>query len=183
MKKVAMILAEGFEEIEAINTIDILRRATVQVEIIALNNLCLTGAHGITINADEIFDYYALLDYDAIVFAGGMGNANSLANNDQVLELINYYYDNGKLVCGICATPAVVFSKTKILDNKRFTCYPDQELINLVSQGNFENKSVVVDGNVITSQSPYTSMAYALTIAKELGYDIETLQKEIKGSI
>ena len=97
MKKVAVILSDGFEEIEAINTIDILRRATIDVEILALKDIQLTGAHGITINADEVFDYYGTLDYDSIVFVGGMGNANNLAQDQDVINLIDYYYENSKL--------------------------------------------------------------------------------------
>ena len=181
MKKVAVIMADGFEEMEAINTIDILRRASINVEIIALNNIALTGAHDITIHADEIFDYYCLLDFDAIIFVGGMANANSLASNNKVIELIDYYYKSKKLVCGICATPAVVFSKTNILDGKQFTCYPVDDLIGLVKNAEFVDKAVVVCDNVITSQSPYSSMAYALTIVKELGYDIDELQNDLKG--
>ena len=182
MKSVAVILTDGFEEIEAINTIDILRRATINVEIVGLNESTVTGAHGVTIQADDIFDYYSLLGLDAIIFAGGMPNAVSLSSDQRVLDLINYYFDNGKFVCGICATPALVFSKTKILEGKDYTCYPDEEFKNMVN-GNFVDKSVVVAGNVITSQSPYTSMSFALTIAKELGYDITDLQKALKGSL
>ena len=120
------------------------------------------------------------MHYDAIVFAGGMANANELADYSQVLDLINYYYDNDKFVCGICATPAVVFSRTKILNGKSFTCYPADDLIAMVSDAQYVDKPVVVSGKVITSQSPYSSMAYALTIVKELGYDIDDLQKAIK---
>ena len=181
MKKVAMILAEGFEEIEAVNTIDILRRATINVEIISIGDVSITGSHGITITADDVFDYYGMLDFDAIIFAGGMSNAHALANDQRILDLINFYHENGKLVCGICATPAIVFSRTTILDKKNFTCYPDEDLKKLVTNGVFVDKSVVISDNVITSQSPYTSMAFALTIAKELGYDIEELQKALKG--
>ena len=183
MKRVAVILADGFEEMEAINTIDILRRASIMVDIIALRNVSLTGAHGITITADDVFNYYGLLDFDAIIFAGGMANANELAEYSQVIDLINYYNENNKMICGICATPAVVFSRTDILNNKSFTCYPEEELINMVSASQYVDRPVVVSGNVITSQSPHSSMAYALTIVKELGYDIEDLQKALKGSL
>lgn len=183
MKRVVVILADGFEEMEAINTIDILRRASIDVEIVATSDTCLTGAHDITITADDVFDYYGMLDYDAIIFAGGMANANAVANDDRILDLIKYYNDHNKWICGICATPAIVFSKTNILDNRLFTCYPEDELISMVASGQFVNKPVVVCDNIITSQSPYTSMAFALTIAKELGYDIESLQGAIKGNI
>ena len=70
-----------------------------------------------------------------------------------------------------------------ILKDKNFTCYPDEELINMVSASQYVDRPVVVSGNVITSQSPHSSMAYALTIAKELGYDISEVQKAIKGCL
>ena len=176
MKSIVVILTDGFEEIEAINTIDILRRATINVEVVSLRDMTVTGAHGITIKADDVFDYYGLMNFDGLIFVGGMDNAISLSNEQKVIDLIEYYNDNKKLICGICATPAIVFRKTKILENKEYTCYPGMS-----QDDNYVNKSVVVSGNVITSQSPYTAMAYALTIAKELGYDIERLQKELKG--
>ena len=182
MKRVAIILADGFEEMEAINTIDILRRVAIDVEIIATDDVTLTGAHGITIKADDVFDYYGLLEFDAIVFAGGMSNAEALSRDSRVIDLINYYYEHDKFVCGICATPAIVFSKTNILKSKSFTCYPDQDLIDMLD-GEFVDRPVVVCGKVITSQSPYSSMAFALTIAKELGYDITEVQNAIKGSL
>ena len=111
-----------------------------------------------------------------------MANANAMSEDSNVLKLIEYYYDQKKLICGICATPAIVFSKTKILKDKNFTCYPDENLISKVTDCVFVDKAVVISDNIITSQSPFTSFAYGLTIAKELGYDIEELQKELKGS-
>lgn len=182
MKKVAIIINDGFEEIEVVNVIDILRRVGVKVDILSIQNLTVTGAHGIPILADEIFDYYSHLDFDGIIFGGGMANAENLSENNDVLKLIDAYDENKKLVAGICATPAVVFSKTKVFDGKQFTCYPDMELISRVTNGEFIDKSVVICDNLITSQSPYTAMVFALSIAKYLGYDIEKVQNDLKGN-
>lgn len=181
MRKVAIILAEGFEEIEAIAIIDILRRATISVEVLSVADIRLTGSHGITIMADETFDYYSALDYDAIVFAGGMKNAIALSENKSVLDLIEYYYDHKKIVCGICATPALVFSKTKILDGNEFTCYPDKEFIDGVNGGIFVNEGVVFSSNILTSQSPSTATHFALAICEVLGYDSSQILCDLEG--
>lgn len=182
MKRIAVITCDGFEEIEVINVVDILRRIGIKVDILGVKNSSITGAHGITVLADDIFDYYSHLDYDGLVFGGGMDNAQSLAQNDDVLKAIEYYSEQKKLVAGICATPAIVFGKTKILDDKQFTCYPSEELIGNVKNGKYVDKCACVCDNIITSQSPYTAMSFALTIAKYLGYDIEGVQKDLKGN-
>lgn len=184
MKKVAIILADGFEEIEAVSVIDILRRCTIGVEVLSINDLKVTGGHGLTIVADEIFDYYSVLDFDAIVFAGGMKNAIALSENSGVLDVINYYHKNEKFVCGICATPAIVFAKTNILSGANFTCYPDSEMIadaEKKSGGNFIDEEVVFSENILTSQSPSTAIHFALAICEILGYDSSVVINELKG--
>ena len=131
--------------------------------------------------ADEIFDYYSALDYDAIVFAGGMKNAITLSENKSVLDLIEYYYNHRKLVCGICATPAIVFSKTKILDGNDFTCYPDKDFIEGVKDGRFVDDEVVFSSNILTSQSPSTATHFALAICEILGYDSSQILCDLEG--
>lgn len=184
MKRVAIILAEGFEEIEAITVIDILRRATISVDVLSVGDTKITGAHGITVIADDIFDYYSNLDYDAIVFAGGMKNAITLSENSDVLKLIEWYNSNEKLVCGICATPALVFSKTNIFDGGHFTCYPNKEMIINASKtckGVYIDDDVVFDNNVVTSQSPATATHFALAICEILGYDSMSILNDLEG--
>ena len=182
MKKIAVIISDGFEEIEVISVVDILRRLGAKVDVLGVGSSTVTGAHGIPVLADENFDYYSHLDYDGIVFGGGMQNAITLSENNDILKLIDHYSQANKMVAGICASPAVVFSKTKILDGKNFTCYPAEELISKVKNANYVDKSAVVCDNIITSQSPYTAMAFSLTIAKYLGYEIYGIQKELKGN-
>ena len=182
MKKVAIILSDGFEEMEAVAVIDILRRATIGVEILSLNDINVTGGHGITIIADEKFDYYSALDFDGIIFAGGMKNALTLSEDNNVLDLINYYYECGKLIAGICASPSVIFSKTNIYEgNKEFTCYPDKELIEKVKDGVFVDRPVVFVDNILTSQSPSTATHFALAICEILGYDSSIILNDLEG--
>ena len=182
MKKVAIILSDGFEEIEAISVIDILRRATIGVEILSLNDINVTGGHGITIIADERFDYYSALEFDGIIFAGGMKNAITLSENSDIIKLINYYYECGKLIGGICASPAIIFSNTNIYEGKKeFTCYPDKELIAKVKDGVFVDSPVVFVDNILTSQSPSTATHFALAICEILGYDSSIILNELEG--
>lgn len=180
MKKCAVILANGFEEIEAISVVDILRRGGIQVEIMSTSDYQLTGAHGITILADELFDYYGCTNFDGILFAGGMENARSLASNTEVINLIDYFYDNDKLVGAICASPSLVLSKSKLYGFCRLTCYPDQSLIESINDA-YEDSSVVVSNNVITSKCPGTAIDFALEILKYFGIDYIDVSNGLMG--
>lgn len=182
MKKVAIILADGFEEIEAISIIDILRRSGIKVEILGYNETTLTGAHDITILADDKFDYYTDLDYDGIIFAGGMKNAQILGQDEDVMEFIRHYNSDKKLVAGICASPSLVLYNAGILDGKDVTCYPDMELISRMKNSNYIDKYVVVCDNIITSQSPYSAMAFALSLVNYFDMDANLLQSQLKGN-
>ena len=178
MKTIGVILTDGFEELEAISVIDILRRATCNVEVISLSDSNVTGAHRITLIADDIFDYYSSLDFDGIIFVGGMTNANLLSQEQKIIDLINHYNDENKFIAGICATSAIVFSKTNLKDRK-MTCYPSENLMNYVA--NFVDEKVVVDDNLITSQSPSTAYEFALACVNYLGYDDASLRSEMRG--
>ena len=180
MKRIAIIISEGFEEVECITCIDILRRSGLQVEVFGIADSNVTGAHGVTIICDEVFDYYTALDFDGIVLVGGMKNAITLSESKEVLDLIENYYYSGKLVAGICATPSIVFSKTNICESNILTCYPSEDLIKNIS-GNFEDRDVIISNNLITSQSPSTAMDFALTIVKYFSGSVDELMFELKG--
>lgn len=175
-----MILADGFEELEAVTVIDILRRATISVEVMGLRNTHITGSRGITIVCDDVYDYYSSLEYDGVVLVGGMENATTLSQDESVLNLLRDYAEKGKMVAGICATPALVFSEAGILDGRRCTCYPSDNLINYLT-GEYVDDACVVSDNIITSQSPDTAMEFALTILQYLGYDAGAVYSELQG--
>jgi len=181
MKKIAVILADGFEEVEAVTAIDLMRRATCKVDVFGVEHVRTTGARGITIECEDIFNYYNCLDYDGVVFVGGMQNAKTLSLNSSVIDLVNYYYEAGKLVAGICATPALLFSKSIMPDNMEATCYPDDELKQSMSRFNFVDKNVVISDNVITSQSPFTSFEFVLNIVDYLGLNASQLLNRLQG--
>ena len=165
-KKALVVLAEGFEETEAIAPIDILRRAGIEVTIAGLGSATITGSHDITIQADaELGDIKTLPD--VIVFPGGMPGAENLAASDKVKKIIFDMNDKGKLVAAICASPALVLEPTGILAGKKATCYPGMEK-NFSVNVEFSKDPVVQDGNVITSRGVGTAIPFALKIVESL---------------
>ena len=165
-KKILVPLAEGFEEIEAITIIDLLRRANLEVITASLtDNLEVKGGHNIIIKADTILDKVIDEDFDAISLAGGMGGMNNLKNDKRIIEKIQKMYKDKKLVSAVCASP-IVLGEAKVLKGK-YTCYPScEKSINMREY--IEKDLVVVDENVITSKGPATSILFALEIVKYL---------------
>ncbi|MCF7893363.1 MAG: DJ-1/PfpI family protein [Candidatus Omnitrophica bacterium] len=165
-KRAVILLAEGFEEIEAVTCIDILRRAGVKITISGLNSLAIEGSRKITIKAEKKLNQVSS-DYDAIILPGGMPGAENLAKSDQVKTLLKKAENQGKIIAAICAAPAIVLSPLGILDNKTATCYPGMEE-NFSKTTTYKTKEVVTDGKIITSQGPATAMQFALKIVEKL---------------
>lgn len=161
-KKVAVLLANGFEEIEAVTCIDILRRAELDVKIVGVATMVVKGSHGIGVNADIEINSYSDSP-DAIVLPGGMPGVQNLFKTPKVQSLIKKVHQEGKVVAAICAAPAYVLAPMGILDGKKATCYLGCE-DKLGKKVTYVDQGVVVDGNIITSKGPATAMAFALRI-------------------
>lgn len=176
-KRILIPLAEGFEEIEAITIIDILRRANLEVITASLtDNLEVKGGHNITVKADTILDKVINEDFDAISLAGGMGGMNNLKNDKRIIEKIKKMYNDKKLVSAVCASP-IVLGEAKVLNGK-YTCYPSCE--KSINMGEYQDKDLaVVDKNIITSKGPATSIIFALEILKYLTGSNEELSKSL----
>jgi 4-methyl-5(b-hydroxyethyl)-thiazole monophosphate biosynthesis len=165
-KKALLVLADGFEEIEALTPIDILRRAGVEVVVAGLGGKTVKGSRGAVMNADTELESYSGAP-DAIVFPGGMPGAENLAKSSKVKELIRSLNAAGKLIAAICASPALVLAPTGLLDGKKATCYPGMEE-NFSSKITHVKDKVVQDGNIITSRGPATAFPFALKIVENL---------------
>jgi len=165
-KKAIVILADGFEEIEAISVIDILRRAGIEVTVAGLHDTSIKGSHGITLIADQNLDDIDS-DFDACILPGGMPGATHLANSKKVNSLIQLMHKEQKIIAAICASPAVVLATSGILEGKSATCYPGMES-NFDKHTRFEEDAVVVDGNIVTSKGVGTAIPFALAIIEEL---------------
>ncbi len=165
MPKIIVPISNGFEEIEAINVIDICRRANIEVKIAAVEELLTVGAHNIKIQADCKIEDINSDDFDMIVLPGGLPNAFTLAENNKVQSLLKEFKEKKKKIAAICAAPYALH-KADVL-NKNFTCYPSfEEKIRL--NGYHNNDSIVIDNDVITSRGPATAMVFALEIVNIL---------------
>ena len=166
MTKVAVIMANGFEEIEALSIVDILRRGGVEVSMVALeSNLSVSGAHGVRIDSDIIFDEYDFSQADMIVLPGGLPGAEYLAKSQKLATKLKEAKSNGKKLAAICAAPWAL-STAGVLGEK-YTCYPGFEAT-VNHNGYNPDKNVVIDGDIITSRGPATAMEFALALLKEL---------------
>jgi len=161
-KKVAVLLADGFEEIEAVTCIDIIRRADQDVKIVGIGGTVIKGSHGIRINTDIEIDSYNDLP-DAVILPGGMPGVQNLFKAAAVISLVKEVHKKGNIVAAICAAPAYVLAPMGILEGKKATCYLGCEEM-LGKKATYVDRDVVVDGNIITSKGPATAMAFALRI-------------------
>ncbi|WP_040211143.1 DJ-1 family glyoxalase III [Clostridium polynesiense] len=170
MKSIIVMLAEGFEEIEALTVVDVMRRAGVKCNMCSLKGKQVTGSHGIKVEADTDLNSSELVSYDGIVLPGGMPGAENLKNNLQVVELVKEYYSNGKIVAAICAAP-IVLEKAGIIRGKKITSFPDfkEKLDNSI----YNEDMVVEDENIITSRGPATALPFSYAILKKLGLNEE----------
>jgi protein deglycase len=161
-----VVLAPGFEEIEAVTPIDVLRRAGVSVTVAGLSSLHVTGSHGIILTADILLSDVSA-EYDALVLPGGQPGADNLAASAVLKERILRMHSRGKTIAAICAAPAVVLSPLGILTGKKATGFPGME-DEFAAGITLVDAPVVVDGNIITSRGAGTAMEFALALVKTL---------------
>jgi len=167
MSRIVVFLAEGFEEIEAIVPVDILRRGGVEVTIAGIGGEVITGAHGVRIFTDTVLDSVdQFADYDGCMLPGGLPGATNLANCWEVNELIINMFNDNRLVSAICASPAVVLAKLGILDNRQAVCYPGAE--SFAPECDFGDQPVLTDGNLITGRGPGYASDFGLAVLKAL---------------
>ncbi len=165
MKKVIVPLAQGFEEIEALTIVDILRRANVDVTMAALESLHVKGAHGIVVVADALLKEMNANNFDMIALPGGLPGATNLAADPTTQALLKEFDAKGKMIAAICAAPYAL--KTAGVLKKSYTCYPGFQA-KIAQEGYNANDKVIRDGNVTTSQGPSTAMLFALSLVEEL---------------
>lgn len=167
MSKVAVLLAEGFEEVEAVTPIDFLRRAGVEVVTAGVGGVTVRGSHGITISADAGVESLESGDLDGVVLPGGMPGAANLAASPEVGRLVRSMIDSQKLIAAICAAPAKVLAPMGVLAGKRATCFPGDE-VSFASDVTFSEERVVRDGDLITSRGAGTAAEFAEEIIRYL---------------
>ncbi len=177
MSQAAIILAEGFEEIEALSVADILRRGGVNTQIVGLESGIVTGAHGITVGADLVFESVNFAALDLIVLPGGLPGATNLAKSAKLQAKLKQMKSAGKTVAAICAAPWALEAAGVL--GKKYTCYPGCEA--KLGEGYEAGANVVEDGNVVTSKCPATAMEFGLALLARL--EGEEKAKEVKNGL
>ena len=172
MAKVAVILADGFEEIEALTVVDVLRRANITCHMVGFEAQ-VTGSHAIQVQADRVFDG-DLSDYDMIVLPGGMPGSAHLRDNEQLIAELQKCEQVCKKVAAICAAP-IVLNRAGLLKDKEFTCYDGVQ--EQIADGHYRKETVVVDGHLTTSRGPATALAFAYNLVEQLGGDADGLRE------
>lgn len=166
MKKALIFLADGFEEIEAVTVIDVLRRGNVDVKIVSVaNKLEVTGAHGVELYADEAFDQKRCDEADMLILPGGSVGAKALEKHKGVTGAIIKAFHENKYIAAICAAPSIL-GLAGVLDGKTAVCYPGYEL-KLVGAA-IGKQNVVVDGRIVTSKGPGTAGEFAFKLLEIL---------------
>jgi 4-methyl-5(b-hydroxyethyl)-thiazole monophosphate biosynthesis len=164
--RILMPLAEGFEEIEAINVIDILRRADVEVVTAGLKDGLVQGSHKIVVLPDTSLNKIDFRHFDGLVLPGGAPGFVNLGNDERILNMVREMDRAGKYVAAICAAPSVLI-KAGVLQGRRATVSPSGKA-QLQACANFCEDRVVVDGNLITSRAPGTALEFALKLVEVL---------------
>lgn len=157
-----IFMAEGFEEVEAIATIDVIRRANIEIKTVGINSKTINGSHGMPIVCDINEDEISLdANVDGIILPGGMPGTLNLNDSPAVQNAINFCSENGKLLAAICAAP-LILGRKGLLKDKNAVCFPgfEDELAGAIISENF----VCTDGNVITAKGMGSAINFGLAI-------------------
>jgi DJ-1 family protein len=172
IKRALVFLAEGFEEIEAITPIDLLRRAGFDVTTVSINeNPLVMGSHNIPVKADMTIEELINKDgYDVVILPGGMKGTTNLGKSARVCEIIKSYDANpDKFVAAICAAPTVL-AANGILEGKKALCYPGPDLIQKLADGgavlrdDYHELNAIIDGHTVTGKGAGAAIDFALAI-------------------
>lgn len=171
MAKVYIFLADGFEEIEGLTVVDLLRRAEIDIQMVSITGKKeVTGSHNITVLADALFEELNFEDADLLVLPGGMPGTRYLGEHEGLGRLLEEFNNRKKLLAAICAAPSVLGTKG-LLKGKNATCYPGFE--DKLVGANAMLQDVVRDDNVVTSRGMGTAIDFSLALIRELKSEAE----------
>ena len=157
-----MFLADGFEETEAIGTLDVIKRAGLEIKTVGIGSKNVTGSHGITVVSDITSDEASKNGLKGVILPGGMPGTLNLQKDAFVNEMIDYCAENGLMLAAICAAP-MVFGEKDLLNGKKATCYPGFETH--FCGGEYTDEYVTVCDNIITGKGAGASMMFGAAIA------------------
>ncbi len=166
MKTIAVLFAEGFEEMEAVTIVDVLRRADFRVLMTGVDALTVQGSHEILIHMDIMLNELSSNEVDAVVLPGGMPGAKNLAEHPQVLDLLRNMQKQNKPLAAICAAPTALHA-AGVMNGINFTCYPS--FASGISEAHYTGASVTSDGNIITGNGPGSALEFSLLLVEKFG--------------
>ncbi|HNX90942.1 MAG TPA: DJ-1/PfpI family protein [Candidatus Omnitrophota bacterium] len=176
-KQAVLILADGFEEIEAVTSVDVLRRAGIDVIVAGVGGETIKSSRNMLVKTDINVENITVLP-DVIILPGGMPGAEHIAGSSKVKDMIRQMSDKKKFIAAICASPAVVLAPLGVLRGRKATCFPGMEEA-FPKDAKYIPDPVVQDGNLITGKGPAASAAFAFKILENLsGKDTATLIAE-----
>ena len=176
-KKVYVFLADGFEDVEALIPIDVLRRGGVDVTTVSISDFPLVqSAHGVNMEADIMFEQGDFTDADLLFLPGGMPGASNLFGHKGVCKAVVDQFAAGKKVAAICASPAVVLAPLGILEGKKATCYPGFEQVLAENGAKYTGALITVDDNVTTGEGPAAAFPFAYELLGQMTSPQEALQ-------
>ena len=175
MKGVNIFLADGFEDMEALGTLDVLRRAGIEAKTVSVTtDPVVTSSHGVSVFVDEILedipcDAATSGPEDVMIFPGGMPGSKALGSHSGLIALMNSHYAAGGTVAAICAAPGLVLSQLEGIEGKRFTCFDGFEQY-LIDAGavHLPGEGTVTDGRVITGRGAGQAVNFGLAIVRFL---------------
>lgn len=175
MARVAVLMAEGFEEGETLTIVDLLRRANIECHTFSFDGEFVKGMHHMLIKADKMFSD-EIKDYDMLVLPGGRPGGDNLQNNPNVISMVQYFNHQNKYLAAMCSG-TIVLSKAEVITGKKVTGYTgyDQKLIG----GKFVDDVVVFDQNIITSQGPATPYPFAFKIIEVFKKDAIIMKERL----
>lgn len=164
MKECYIFLAEGFEEIEALTVVDILRRDNIVIKTVSITDKKeVTGAHSITVIADKVLKEIDLKDAALLILPGGMPGTNNLKECDELMDMLRAFSNTNRRIAAICAAPTVL-GYLGLLEGKTACCYPGME--SGLTGANVSMEEVVTDGNITTSRGMGTAIPFALELVR-----------------
>ena len=173
MANIAIFLADGFEEIEALTVVDLCRRASLNIDMVSvMGTLSVTGSHGIEVKADKLLSDVKFEDMDMLVLPGGMPGTTNLEKTEKLMEQIRAFDAAGKFISAICAAPGI-FGRAGLLQGKKACVFPGLE--GELKGADVRMTETTVDGHILTSRGMGTAIPFGLAIvARFCGQDFAT---------
>lgn len=171
--KAAVLFKDGFEELEALSVVDVLRRANMTCVMVGMDSLSIKSSHGVEVKMDQIFDE-SVYEADIVVLPGGLPGATSLRDDQRVIDILKVFNQQNKWIGAICAGP-ISLEKAGVVTDKKFTCYPGFE--KEIPSGIYQDVLVCCDQNIITGRGPAAALEFAYTILEKLGQSSKDIRQ------